>query len=75
MARYVYHCSEYTSTFDARRPMAHADDLAPYPACGSLLTARVFTAPTLAGRASAPVESAPSGVNAKRNHRAGCPCC
>lgn len=73
MALYEFHCPECTSNFDLRRPMAEADDLAPCPECGSLLTERVFTAPAIAGRANAPVETATS--NGKRKHAMGCPCC
>lgn len=77
MALYAYHCPECTTDFEARRPMAQADDLAPCPACGSLLTERIFTAPALAGRASAPALSAASetGTTTARRHRYGCPCC
>jgi len=75
MPLYDYDCDECGTRFEQRRSYEQADDLAPCPDCGSLLTERALSvAAYLRGNSSStPASNTPQ--TPKKKHGYGCYCC
>ncbi|MDZ4769940.1 MAG: zinc ribbon domain-containing protein [Chloroflexota bacterium] len=75
MPLYDYDCDECGTRFEQRRSYAQADDLAPCPDCGSLLTERALSVAAYLRGAPAPSGNTPSTTPPKKRHRSDCLCC
>ncbi len=75
MPLYDYDCDECGTRFEQRRSYEQANDLAPCPDCGSLLTERALSVAAYLRGTAAASANAPSTMLQKKRHRFDCLCC